>query len=109
MAQIGKHRCARAGGRAAHHAGPRTELTEERVEIVGPDLLFALRALDQDVGGAGVAPIVQHHANAVRGDLLRERHELGETAPPAGDEREPRAARADDAIVDVDAAYPGRW
>jgi len=104
MAQVGDDRSARAGGRAADDCGTRAEPAEQLVEIVGPDLLFPIPSFDQDVGGSGVAPVVQHDAHAVRGDLFGQRDKFVEAAAAAGDQREPGAAVAEHAVVNVDVA-----
>src|SRR5581483_1698867 len=80
---------------------------QQLVEVVGPDRLLGLVALDQDVRGAGVAPVVQQHAEAGAGDLLRERHELVVTAPAARRQRDPRSFLADHPIMDIEASDPG--
>src|SRR5262249_47633689 len=83
------------------------ELAHQRVHVLGPDHLLALIAFDQHVGGAGVAPIVQHDAVPARGELLRQRNELVMAASAACREHDPRATLADLLPVDVDSADVG--
>ena len=75
-----------------------------RVQVVGPDFLFGLGAVDPNVGGAGIAPIVQQHAKAAGRDLLRQRHEFVVRAPPARDQHHPGATVAHDLVNDINAA-----
>ncbi len=103
MANGEQDRGARARGRAADERGHGAELLQQHLQIVGPGDLLDLVAIEQNFGGAGVAPVVQQHAIAAAGDLRRERNELVVGAPAAGDQRHPGAAFADDLIVDVDA------
>ena len=74
------------------------------VQIVGPDFFFGLGAVDADIGGAGIAPVVQQHAKAAGRDLLRQRHELIVRAPAARDQHHPGAAVAHDLVNDIHAA-----
>ena len=53
-----------------HHA----ELLEQRMQVVGPDFVFRLAAVEGHIGGAAIAPVVNQHAVALRG------HPLGDTA-----------------------------
>src|ERR1700685_3069266 len=74
------------------------------MQIVGPDLFFGLGAVDPDVGGAGIAPVVKQYAKAASRDLLRQRHELVVRAPAAGDQHHPGATVAHDLVNDIHAA-----
>jgi hypothetical protein len=74
------------------------------MRVVDPERFFRLVALDQDVGGAGVAAIMQDHTEAVRRDLARERHHFVMRAPSADQQCEKGTAVSDDLIGDVDAA-----
>ena len=77
---------------------------QQFVQVVGPDFLFRLGAVDPDVGGAGIAPVVQQHAKAAGGDLVRQRHEFIVRAPAARDQHHPRATVAHDLVNDIHAA-----
>ena len=74
------------------------------MQIVEPEDFLGDIALDQDVGAAGVAAVVQHDAVAGVGELGRQRHELVVAATSAGDQRGPRPAISDDLIEDVHSA-----
>ena len=90
-----------ARGAAAEEGGQRVLLPHQLVHVLGPDLLLALVAGDQDVGPAGIAAVMQHDAEALGGELFRQRYELVVAAPPAGRKHDPRAAIADHAPMDV--------
>ena len=98
------HRGARAGRRAADEGRDGVELLEQLVQVVEPEDFLGDVAFDQHVGAAGVAAVMQHHAVAGIGELGGQRHELVVAAAPAGDQRRPRAAVADDLIEDVHSA-----
>ena len=55
---------------AADERGPRVELQQQLVEVVGPYLVFGMPAVERDAGGAAIAPVVDEHAIAGLGDLL---------------------------------------
>jgi hypothetical protein len=74
------------------------------VQIVGPDFFLGLGAVDPDVGGAGIAPVVQQHAKTAGRDLFRQRHELVVRAPAARDQYHPGATVAHDLVNDIHAA-----
>ena len=79
------------------------------MQVVCPDLLFAINAVDQNIGGAGIAAVVQQHAIVMRGKLVGNRQQLLMAASPTGDERNPRAGRTDDLIVNIDSADACIW
>ena len=103
-ADVEPHRGAGAGRRAADERGQRAELLQQLMQVVEPERFLGDVALDQHVGAAGVAAVVQHDAIAGVGELGGERHELVVAAPAAGDQRHPRAAIADDLVEDVHSA-----
>jgi len=61
---------------------------------------------DGDVGKPAVAPVVDEHAVTGIGDVLRQRFHVVERAA-AGRERDPRAATAEELIIDVHSAHVG--
>jgi hypothetical protein len=71
VAQRDEQRQPRAGRGASHEQEPLAHRLHECVQVVGPDLVFGADALDADVGGAAVAPVVQQHAIACLGEPLR--------------------------------------
>ena len=76
------HRGARTSRGTTDKGGDRVELLEQFVQIVEPENFSATsRSLDQDIGAAGVAAIVQHDAIASIGELCCQRHELVMAAP----------------------------
>src|ERR1043165_9514138 len=59
----------------------RAKLASEFMQIVGPDLVLGSRAVERHLRGAAVAPVMQQHAIAVRGDAFREIGQLVVSAP----------------------------
>ena len=65
-------------------AGSALQLAHQRVQIVGPDVVFGFVAVDDDVGGAAVAPVVQQHPVARLCDAGAERAYCFQRAAAAG-------------------------
>ena len=97
-----------AAGRAAAEDGrQRLELRKEFVEILRPDFVFGHLGADGDVGKPTIAAVVDEHAIAGIGDMLRQRLHVIERAAPARRERDPRAGAAEDLVIDVHSAHLG--
>jgi hypothetical protein len=95
-----------AAGRAAAEDGrQRIELRKERVEVLRPDFVFGEVSADGDIGKAAVAAVVDEHAVAGVGDVLRQRFHIVERAAAARRERDPRAGAAEDLVIDVHSAH----
>ncbi len=102
MAQRSQQREPAAGRAATDECGQRVELQQQLVQIVGPNLVFGIPALERDTGGAAVAPVVDEHAIAGLGDLLPERLDPHQAAPPAGLQGHPRAPLAEHFVINFD-------
>jgi hypothetical protein len=62
-----------AAGRAAAEDGrQRIELRKELMEILRPDFVFGHFGADGDIGKAAIAAVVDEHAVAGIGDVLRQ-------------------------------------
>ena len=83
------------------------ELRKEFVEILRPDFVFGHLGADGDVGKPTIAAVVDEHAIAGIGDMLRQRLHVVERAAPARRERDPRAGAAEDLVIDVHSAHLG--
>jgi hypothetical protein len=86
--------------------GQGIELHQQLVQVFGPLLVFRV-AVDRDSGGAAIAPVVDQDPVAGLGDLLGEGPHRCAGAPPARLQRHPRAALAEDLVIDIDAANAG--
>ena len=104
MAQRQQQRQPAARRAAADKRGQGVELRQQFAQILGPDLVLRIAAVERDGGGAAIAPVVDQHPIAGLGDLIGQRLDPGEGAPTAGLHRHPRAATAEHLIIDVDAA-----
>ena len=104
VAQPEQDRDPGARRRAADERRQRVVLGEQFVEVVGPHHLLDLSPVDQHVGRAGVAAVVEEDPEALGGDLAGQRDQLLVAAPAAGDQRHRRPRRADDLVVDVQPA-----
>src|SRR5262249_36980489 len=62
---------------------------------------------DCDVGEAAIASVVDEHAVAGIGDVLRQGFDVVERAAAAGRERDPGAAGAEDFVIDIYSAHMG--
>jgi hypothetical protein len=77
------------------------------VEVLRPDFVFGHLGADCDIGKAAIAAVVNEHAVAGIGDVLRQRFDVVERAAAAGRERDPRAGAAEHLVVDVHSAQLG--
>src|SRR4029079_4150523 len=68
---------------------------------------YGFVAAKDESADAAIAPVVNENAVAGIGHVPRQRLHVVEGAPAAGRERDPRAARAEDFVVDVRAAHVG--
>ena len=109
MAQREQDRQAAAGRAAADDRRQRVELDQKLVEIVRPDFVFGFLAVDDDIGGAAVAPVEDDDAIAKIGQRLCLRLDAADVASAAGRQRHPRTAIAENFVVDVDTAYLCDW
>ena len=107
MAQCQQQGQPAAGRAAADERRQRVEPEQQLAQILGPDLVLGIAALERDAGGAAIAPVVDQHPVAGFGDLLGQRPDPDQAAPTAGLQRHPRAVPTEDLIVDVDTADLG--
>ena len=77
------------------------------MDIVGPDLVFRILAIDDDVRSAAVPPVEDDDAMAGLGHFAGEQFDAADIAPAAGRKRHPRAVIAEHFIIDVDTADVG--
>ena len=75
------------------------------MNIVRPDFVFGFLAVDDDIGGAAVAPIEDDNPVAKSGQLFCLCLDAADVASAAGRQRHPRTAIAEYFVVDVDTAY----
>ena len=58
-----------------------------------------------DIRSAGIAPIMQQHAETPRGNLARKRDKLLIAAPATGNQRNPGARITDNFIIDIKSTH----
>jgi hypothetical protein len=75
------------------------------VNIIGPDLVFRILAIDDDVGSTAVAPVEDYDAVAGLRHFAGEQLDAADIATAAGRERHPRAVVTEYFIIHVDTAY----
>src|SRR5438132_14242205 len=107
MTQGEQQREPAARGATADGGWQGLELGEQRVEVIGPDLILGFVARDDDIRGAAVAAIMEQHTVAGCRHLGGERHDTAEVAATTGGKRYPGAMLAKDLVMDVHAAYSG--
>ena len=83
----------------------RIELRQQLVQIVRPDLVFRILAVERHVGRPAIAAVVDEDAVAGLGHRLGQIADLVHGAAAARRQRHPRAAPAQDLVVDVDAPH----
>src|SRR5262245_18466909 len=93
------------GGTAADKGGERTELSEQLVNIISPDLVFRVLPIDDDVRSAAVAPVENHDTVALLGHLAGQQLDAADVAPAAERERHPGTVVAEYLIVHVNTAH----
>ncbi len=104
----GEKQCGPAtGGAAADDGGKGAQLSEQLVNVVGPDLIFRIGTIDNDIGRAAIAPVMQQHAIAAGRDRLRQLDQFAVGAAASRRQRDPGPGRADDLVVDVNSAHHG--
>ena len=54
------------------------------MNIIGPNLIFRILAVDNDIGSAAVAPVEDHDAVAGLGHFAGEQLDAADIAPAAG-------------------------
>ena len=59
-------------------------MSEQLVNIVGPNFIFRILAVDDDVGSAAVAPVEDHDAVAGLCHFPSEQLDAADIAPAAG-------------------------
>jgi hypothetical protein len=94
MTQGEKQRGPATGGAAADDGGKSAQLSEQLVNVVGPDLIFRIVAVNHDIGRAAIAPIKNDDAVAALGHAGNDQLDATDIAPAAGRQRDPRAAIA---------------
>src|SRR5574341_1439556 len=104
MAQGEQQRGAATGGAAANNDRQGTELAQQIMDVVGPDFVFRLVAIDHDVGSAAVAPVEDDDSVSALSHFAGEQFYAANITPPAWRERDPWTAVAEYLVVDVDAA-----
>jgi hypothetical protein len=84
MTQGEEERQPAARGAAADVDRQGIELGEQGVQVIGPDLILRFVPLDDDIGGAAVAAIMQQNTVPRPRDLLGEGQDAGKIAAAAG-------------------------
>src|SRR5580765_510968 len=105
MPQRKQERRPAAGGAAADKRRQCTELPEQLMNIIGPNLVFRIVAIDDDIGGAAIAPVEDDDPVTGFGHFASESLNAAYIAPAAGRKRHPRTVITKHFIVDVDSAY----
>jgi hypothetical protein len=104
MAQGKEQRSAAARRAAADDCRKGAELAEQFMNVVGPDLVLRLVAIDDYVGGAAVAPVEDDHAVAKLGELAGLVLYAAEIAASARRQGDPWPGGAENLIVNINAA-----
>src|SRR5262245_51361055 len=94
-----------AGGTPTDKSGERTELSEQLVNIIGPDLVFRVLPIDDDIRSATVAPVKDHDTVALFGHPAGQQLDAADVSPAAGRERHPRTVVAEYLIVHANIAH----
>ena len=84
MTQGEKQRGPATGRAAADDGGKGAQLPEQLVNVVGPDLIFRINAIDDDIGRTAVAPVEDDDAVAALGHAGSEQLDAADIAPAAG-------------------------
>jgi hypothetical protein len=77
------------------------------MDVVSPNLVLRLRAVDDDIGVSAIAPVEDDDSVTALGDLGREQFDAANIAAPPGRERDPWATIAENFIIHIDAANFG--